>query len=62
MDIGIQQLQLGKGNLTLEEMIKLDKEYEVEVLILEQHKSFVEGDLYKSIKESLNYLKEKLFN
>lgn len=56
--IKTHEIELGKGNLNLEKMIKLDREYKVDAVILEQHKNFVDGNLYQSVRESIGYLKE----
>lgn len=53
-------MELGTGNMDLEELIRLDKEIGVEAIILETHRNFLDHSPMASIRKSREYLEAHL--
>jgi sugar phosphate isomerase/epimerase len=53
-------MELGTGNMDLEELILLDKEIGVEAIVLETHRNFLDHSPISSIRKSREYLEAHL--
>lgn len=53
-------VELGKGNMPLEELLGIAKENGVEEIILETHRNWIENDPLKSLEISSSWLKERV--
>lgn len=53
-------MELGTGNMDLEELIRLDKEIGVEAIVLETHRNFLDRSPMASIRKSREYLEAHL--
>lgn len=51
-------VELGKGNFNLDKYIRLAKENEVDAIILEQHRNYINKDPLQSLGESAEFLKK----
>lgn len=53
-------MELGTGAIDLKTLLKIDEENEVECVVLETHKNFIDNSRMKSIRISGNYLNKNI--
>ena len=53
------EMELGTGNMNLDELYRIAEKNKCEAVILEQHKDYINKDVLESIKISGKWLKEK---
>lgn len=53
-------MELGTGNMDLDGLLEIAKQYNVQAVILESHKNWVDNDPIKSLQLSAKYLNERV--